>query len=176
MRTADMPASRPIGVTILAVIYLIAGGASMFSLLVLLARYRHDVRTFPGYEFEWVIFNVLLFTGLSIASGVGMWAGRRWGWWITVVNLVAGAIYQVCSLARVMMGNGPYAGFVELEHIALTNGLSVLIVLLVVLYFFKGNVVSYFGLQDKRRSNLLARMLGISVLVSLAYFALDYVG
>ncbi len=91
----DPTIPRPVGVSILAVLHFI-GGILLFGVQFLmfanLNAMEESLRTI-GIPPALLIVAVMFLAALAIASGVGMWIGTKWGWWLA-------AFYYVYSIFR----------------------------------------------------------------------------
>jgi hypothetical protein len=114
---------------------------------------------------------------LALIAAVGMWRGKRWGWWL-------GAFYYSYSVARAAAGLA-FVYFVveQLDGDAAPTGADlfrakakligrIVVSSLLFLYFFKANVRDYFTLGQASRLKaagiLIAATIGLVVLFNLA--------
>lgn len=112
----------------------------------------------------------MLLSVIAFASGIGMWLGTRWGWWCAT-------FYYVYSIAR--YGNALLLvdGFAEaleddsreLESYYFKFGALIVFHFLLLLYFFKPNVVEYFGVSDIHKG----KAVGLLVAVTASVFAIS---
>lgn len=91
---------RPVGVTILSVLAIISG---VLGGLVVVMPFASEANLGELTEHvgmpSWLFLSSLAFTALmSFLSGVGMWGGKRWGWWLGAF----GFVYAVCKDANAM--------------------------------------------------------------------------
>jgi hypothetical protein len=56
-------------------------------------RQRLSIFSFLGFPTSLLIFSIVFLFALGIASGVGMWKGRKWGWYL-------GTFYYIYSITR----------------------------------------------------------------------------
>ena len=94
-----MPRSRPLGVTILAVLTILIGiGIFLIGLLVI--GLSSFVTFFvPAFGIPLILIGVLvLLVGLlMIVSGMGLLRLRMWAWWLAILSFVLGAASSVLS-------------------------------------------------------------------------------
>jgi hypothetical protein len=110
--------NRPLGVTIIAVLMIIAGIVSLvFGSIFFL---------FGGF--------VLVAVGIaSIVMAYGLWEGKRWAWIITLILSVIGVISGIASIA---IGN--VGGIVSAI-------IRVIIYGVIIYYLYRPNVKAFFG-------------------------------
>jgi hypothetical protein len=126
-----------------------------------------------GLPYWFQISLAAFMTLLAGSSSVGMWRGARWGWWL-------GALYYVWSALGVV-AEIPYAlpEAEELDQEMLAPRLAATLVrlaifVLVALYFFKGSVRAFFGLQSLRMIPALNVLVTISIVLVAGSFAVVY--
>ena len=161
---------RPLGVTILAVLNALSG---IFTLLVgigfaalmalgMLAFLKETIREIEHSMplaipagliagFLLIIIIILIVVGLvNLVIAWGLWTGKVWAWWLTVIFSGIGALAALANLgftvfrfARVlghpgvMVGMGISVG---------SNLVSLAIDLLIIWYFFRPHVKAFFGM------------------------------
>ena len=163
---------RPTGVTILSVLHLIGGVlllAGQVMLLVNLDRVSQGLDA-VGIPPVLLVMGVMLLAGIALASGIGMWLGTRWGWWCAAFYYVysiarnANAFLMISDLTDGLEGGSRGPGYYYAKF-----GGSVVIHLLLLLYFFKDNVLEYFETQDVHKG----KAIGILILVTAVIFGLS---
>jgi len=98
-----MPRTRPLGVTILAILTILVGiGLLLLGLLVI------AVSTFitifaPMFGLPLVAIGalVLLVGILMLVSGFGLLKLRMWAWWLAIISFVLGAVSSILSQSYV---------------------------------------------------------------------------
>jgi lysylphosphatidylglycerol synthetase-like protein (DUF2156 family) len=124
---------RPLGVTVVAIlqilggILLVLGGAALAALPQLVEL------PLPGFG---LLFGglgaLLIIIGiLALLVGWGLWAGKGWAWWLTVILQALGIVSSLASLA---LGDP-------------TAIASLIIAAIILYYFFKPHVKAYFGVK-----------------------------
>ncbi len=160
---------RPVGVTIFAVLHLVGGvllvGVLLFGLPMLFANLDRVTQVLDkiGVPPILLVASLLFLTGISLASGIGLWLGTRWGWWCTTFFYVysitrnANALLTVSFFADALEGGsrGP-------EYYYAKFGGRVIIHFLFFLYFFKANVLEYFGMENLHKW----KAVGILILIT----------
>jgi hypothetical protein len=141
--------------------------------MVLVARLEalEPLRTF-GLSPVLVAIATASLALLGVSSGIGMWVGRKWGWWLGSFYYVysvarnASALLTISALEDELAGGtrGP-------EYYYVKYGGRVVVHFLILLYFFRGNVLRYFALENlpkwKAVSTLIAVCAAIFVAASL---------
>ena len=161
--------NRPVGVTIFAILHLIGGvllvGVLLFGLPMLFANLDRVTQVLDKIGVPLIVFvaGLLLLAGITLASGIGLWLGTRWGWWCTTFFYV----YSIARNANAFLTVSFFADALEggsrsPEYYYAKFGGRVILHFLFFLYFFKANVLEYFGMQDLRKG----RAVGILILVT----------
>jgi len=171
-------ATRPVGVSILAVLHLIGGVllfGAQFLLFANLQAMDESLRSI-GIPPALLVIGVMFLAILTIASGVGMWMGTRWGWWLA-------AFYYVYSIFRngfalltiVAMADQLEGGTRGPEYYMIKHGGRVVVHLLLFLYFFKGNVLEFFGIEMLSKLKAISILVGICIAILAATSAISLI-
>jgi hypothetical protein len=150
---------RPIGVSILAVINLVGAGGVLVSTVLLVLDFfaklgwLRVVRNFRLFSTFFALLAFLFFIAfLLLASGVGMWVGRKWAWFLGTVFWGCEVVVNITALIR---PQGMFGSVPEGEHgtvyYLLEHGVGAIVGALIYLYLFKANVLHYFGLAGMRK-------------------------
>ncbi|HLD35603.1 MAG TPA: hypothetical protein VJC37_02690 [Planctomycetota bacterium] len=146
---------RPVLLTLLAVIHITGGALALIAIPVLAIIYQYKKVEMPeglGSFVLLMVVSVFLIAILALVSGIGMMIGEKWGWWI-------GALYYVYSVVRNVHALITMPGLAEdigepakgLEYHYFKHGARILSHVLLLLYFFRGSVLEYFGLKQQSR-------------------------
>ncbi|EMI47185.1 putative membrane protein [Rhodopirellula sp. SWK7] len=175
---APRPTERPVGVSVLAVLHIL-GGLVLFGVQFLmfarLDSMEESLRAM-GIPPVLVIVGVMFLSVLTIASGIGMWMGTRWGWWLAAFYYVYGvlrnasALYTVVSMADQLEGTARGPEFYMIKH-----SVRIVIQSLLLMYFFKGNVLDYFDLSTLKKGKALGILVGICGTIGAALTALTMI-
>jgi len=130
------PRVRPTGVTILAILGFIVAALFIFAGIAIVALgplITSLLKESMPYPYPIALLAGVLGVALLISGGIGLiiswglWTGRGWAWWLTV-------IFSALSLLSSLL--------------ALPNGIIGLLVdALILYYFFKPHVKDYFGVK-----------------------------
>ncbi len=125
---------RPLGVTVVAILQILGGALLVLAGAALAALPQLVELPLPG-------FGPLLLGGLgaflivigilALLVGWGLWAGKGWAWWLTVILQALGIASSLASLA---LGDP-------------TAIASLIIAAIILYYFFKPHVKAYFGVK-----------------------------
>jgi lysylphosphatidylglycerol synthetase-like protein (DUF2156 family) len=94
-----MPRSRPIGVTILAILTILVGiGLFLFGIVItaLSAVFTIVVPMIGGLGLLLGVL-ILLVGILMMVSGFGLLRLRMWAWWLAIISFVLGAVSSILS-------------------------------------------------------------------------------
>ncbi len=169
---------RPIGITLLSVLHFASG--ILFGMLAIcgaaMVREPQVAEAIAkiGIPIPLLAASLGVLTLLGILSGVGMWKGARWGWYL-------GSFYYMYSIIRnlnaLLAVDNLFAMFAEEglpspgrgpSYYYLKFSLRALFSLLLYLYFFKGNVRDYFGLRQTKRWPIIVGQVAICIAIMLA--------
>jgi hypothetical protein len=169
---------RPIGVSILAVLHLVGGVGLVAMQVWMLFDYERIAAGMSevGIPPTLLFIGVLLLAVLGLASGIGMWIGTKWGWWCATFYYTYGltrnfnALYFTWSISDEIPAGPRGASYYYAKYTA-----RFCVSLLLLLYFFKPNVLAYFDMQGVHRGKAIAALatataaiFGVASVVSLA--------
>ncbi len=94
-----MPRSRPLGVTILAILTILVGIGLFLIGLVVVAAASLFTLFVPVLGLPLVVIGILvLLVGiLMLVSGFGLLKLRMWAWWLAFISFVLGAVSSILS-------------------------------------------------------------------------------
>lgn len=118
---------------------------------------------------------------IGLVTGFGMWQGRRWGWWCGCVYFAYGVVTALPAIVAIVSSDeqiaegfadsaqGPASGYARFTaRLAIDALLTV--------YFFKGNVLAYFGLKEINKWKAIGTIVGIIALIFVASTLLTSMG
>lgn len=166
---------RPLGIWILSGLHVLFGIAALGAAIALqvAAAVGWEDATGP-IEGDWLL--TLAFCAIAayaIASGIGLWRGDRWGWWLSAFYWVGVAMNWIGEGSFIIwnMRSEELPDFAVLAGVALVR---LLVHVLFVMYHFKNSVRRYFGLQSlgivRTIVILGAIWIGIGIAVGTAVF------
>lgn len=167
-----MSAGRPFGVTILSVLGILSGVlGSLVVVMSFASQANLDELTQQVGMPPWLFLGSLAFTALmSFFSGVGMWGGKRWGWWLASFGFVyaifkdANAVWMIPTLIERYGTPDRGAAFYYAKY-----GFRILLSAVILAYLYRPKVRGFFYLQ-------VSKLWSLAVLVGsvLAVFALMF--
>ncbi len=131
-------AERPLGVSVIAALAFLFGALEVIGGILALTFSASFGVMMGGKEgaaagalVGTMVGLPLLITGIiSLVVGWGLWNGKGWAWWLTVIFTALGAI-------------GAIAGLLSAPAISI---IYLVIELVILWYFFKPHVKDYFGI------------------------------
>lgn len=151
---------RPLGITILSILHFV-GGVALAIGLVAFAFVRVDPQVTQalseiGIPLPLLIAGIGFLAVLGIASAIGMWKGKTWGWYLGSFSFAYAIVRNVNALVAVY----DLSNVLPAEELAdasrgpgyyyMKFGIRTVVSLLLFMYFFKANVRAYFGLVEAR--------------------------
>jgi lysylphosphatidylglycerol synthetase-like protein (DUF2156 family) len=129
--------SRPRGVSIIAILIVIAG---VLTLLIGIGSFA--IGPLIGISLVFVVFGAIsLAIGVAyLVMGYGLWKGRGWAWTISTIVLIIGIVVNIISLPRSFAG-----GFSNTGSNFSGDIVSIAISAFIVYYLNRPNVKAYFG-------------------------------
>lgn len=169
---------RPGGISILAVLHFIGGillFGTQFLLFANLQAMEESLHAI-GIPPVLLIIGVMFLAVLAIASGVGMWMGAKWGWWLASFYYVYSIFREGSALPTVVaMANQLEGGSRGPEYYIIKHGVRIIVHFLLFLYFFKGNVLEFFGLETLSKPKAIGVLVGICIAITAAISAIGLV-
>jgi hypothetical protein len=167
---------RPIGVTMLSILHVIGGMVVLvpFANVLILKDNNLLVRVASMLELP-AIFQLAglgLFSVMLIASGIGLWFAKSWGWWAAAFFYLDRTGISIIGLVLVShLSNEPAVGPRGAGHYLVQYGIRILISVIILIYLFRGNVRTFFQLVHVPRLRcaavLTASYVAFMVIVSL---------
>jgi hypothetical protein len=154
---------RPVGVTILSILFLIGAvlltGITAFAVFAVASgddrvrQISESLATF-GMPISLLAFGVALLVALSWASGIGMLLGTKWGWycgsfWYAyAIMRNLNALWFLYGMPETLTTEMSSSSSRGPEHYYIKYSGRLIVSCLIYLYFFKANVREHFGLSS----------------------------
>jgi len=162
---------RPRGISILSVFHIAGGVFRVIVAIYLVAQFsknpevqqRIAMLDLPPALF---VITTIFISSLAIASGIGMWKGRQWGWYL-------GSFYHLYIVARNANAFATIAMLMSFllpgELTDMSRGLSydyikpvrIIVHFLLYIYFFEGNVRNFFSNAGQSKWRPILGQIGI---------------
>lgn len=158
---------RPIGVTVLAAFHLLGVVLGLFLFLPFdfnnpqLASILKKLDATTAQ----LIFNFVFLFFLVVLSGVGMLLGKWWGWFLAAnyyLNSILRNGYTILMIEQIYLHLDPDDP--EIHQAYTKYGARLAINFLLLVYLLRDNVLSYFGIQVKRKFITLALVFAVSII------------
>lgn len=165
---------RPVGITMLSVLAILSGVLGGLVVVMPFASQANlgELTQHVGMP-SWLLLGSLIFTALmSFLSGVGMWEGKPWGWWLAAFGFVyamlkdANAIWMIPKLIERYGAPDRGAGYYYLKY-----GFRLFLSAAILAYLYRPVVRAFFRLQAPIFRSL-ALLIGAALGVFLGMFLL----
>lgn len=158
---------RPKLISVLAFFCFLSG---LLSISLLLSN-NDFVQEIFFLDISTIYFSVLLLGIIYLGSGIGMWLGKRWGWYLGAICYCYAiirnsfALVQLSQILRVFNDLQQEAGLGYFKFFAriIGNGL-------ILSYFFKSNVINYFQVNNRSNWKKAGLVLGVTLIIFLGVF------
>ena len=163
---------RPLGITLISILHTIGGISYIVIGIVFFEQFRR-AESALGVPAGLLLCSMGFSTLLSLVSGIGMWKGVWWGWWAGTFNYIYFGVRALAGLLTLpttyrLLESGELSskppGFYLLKF-----SVRLIMSVFIVAYFYRRNVLAYFGLLDQKRkmaSSLAAAtiiLLGVGI-------------
>lgn len=162
-------ARRPTLITILAILNIL-GGLSVFITQLVAWGNLKQAAIQSSISITQLLLGFIFLAVLSVSSGIGMWLGQKWGWWLGALN----ELYVIPRRLNVLLAAlSMYTGTEgdELTRIIRSAG-QILLSIVLLFYFYRHNVLDYFGLAEFPKWKSILMLLGGLALVILTFYLL----
>jgi hypothetical protein len=162
--------ARPLGITILAILHLVGGAVLCAVTVPLLSKLGtlQGVLRSAGSSVVLLAVSAIFLGALGFSAGVGMWLGKKWGWWLGAFYYVYGVARNASALITVIemsneLGRGAHGpGFYLMKQ-----AVRIIVHLFILNYLFKTNVLSYFELERLSRGKALSILVSICLAIGM---------
>lgn len=164
---------RPLGVTLLTVLFLVGGiGILVTGVLAGARRERLAAAIEPaGFAVITVYGGVVLLGALALAAGIGFARRRRWGWWLGTFSFAYALAYQVdAAIAAYGQRDAAAAATADSapDTLAAAYVLGALVHGLIYLYLFRTRVRDWFTVVTTPVAGVVATEAGVCAAIFLA--------
>jgi hypothetical protein len=154
---------RPLGIWLLSGWYIFLGGFLLLFLGILVFWEEGDSRA-PS---KLPVSDAVLIGGAAVmialiwATAIYLWRGAKWAWWLIAFYCFSTALGSFLALPTPFLKHE--RGEIELVAELIKHSSRAVISTLFVLYFFKRNVLQFFGLGTLNKRSAVAKLFGASV-------------
>lgn len=162
---------RPRGISILSVFHIAGGVFRALAVIYLVAQFdknpeiqqRIAMLDLPPTLF---VITTFFISSLAIASGIGMWKAKPWGWYLGsfyhlyIVASNANAFAAVAMLLDYLLPGALADMSRGLSQYGIKPG-RVIIHLLLYIYFFEGSVRNFFSIAGQEKWKPIFAQIGI---------------
>ncbi|HUE70070.1 MAG TPA: hypothetical protein VMP01_04205, partial [Pirellulaceae bacterium] len=161
----DRPRRRPIGISIPSVLHL-AGGLAFGALWMWISNFDDNEQWLAEIGLSVPAFMAIgaVFTVLAVASGIGMWLGAKWAWWLASFYYFSMLLGNLCEMLLILPLKARLLDLDEIGLEAARLGMRTVILFLFVTYLFRSKVLEYFGLASMRKLKAIGILFGITLL------------
>lgn len=167
---------RPIGTSIIAILHISGGFLGIIFMIFMSVKVYYLPETLEkinilGLPPSLLIIAIFFVLVLALASGIGMWTGKKWGWFL-------GSFYYMYSIVRnstalitipMMINSMPPEEVAEMSrgpsYYYIKHGLKIIIHSLIFLYFFKSNVIDFFTMNEYKKWKPILIQLSICAII-----------
>lgn len=114
------------------------------------------------------LLGILLLAIVGLGSGIGMWLGLRWGWWLAAFYYVHAILRSLSALGNLAAMADEFEGRLDLEYHYWKHGGRIAVYTLILIYFFRPGVLAYFGVDGRSKGRMLAKLITAAVVISVA--------
>ncbi len=157
---------RPTGISVLAILFVISG-TGILILQILFVRRFGEVSEMIGVS-PWYYYLSVGYLGLLyLFSGILMWKGDRRGWWLGAYSQLYGILRSANVLLTIPSLIEQYGmPSADISTHYTKHLIRIVLYLLIFLYFYKTNVLAYFGLTGISRAKSAAYLIGVIVVTA----------
>jgi len=158
---------RPSGISFLAVLYIL-GAILVLGMQIALGGKTIQSLTTMGSTGIYAFIMIAILSVLQLVAGIGMWTGKKWGWWLGALYLflaVARAIDSLIAIPFVMKQFGPPEPGLAIYSIKFIG--RAILYSFIIRYFFTEKVEAYFDVTAIPARNRFVRLVSITVVIML---------
>lgn len=160
---------RPIGITILSILHF-TGGVGTIIFYFFFNNLLNQVSDELGFSSIVMIASIVFLGLLSIITAIGMWLGKRWGWWLAAFYYIYAMIRYGNHIITVLTAPDWMLVNVKVSYLVTKDIIRIIIHGLIFIYFFKNNVKDFFRLTNLSKKKVILILVGITVGIFLITF------
>ncbi len=159
---------RPIGITILAILS-IFGGIGIIVVQVIFSGELEKVFESHGLSSLATLLNFAILSVWAFAAGIGMWLGRKLGWWLGSLYLSYSVLRNVNAIFTIMdIVAQNHDQVIDTTKYYIKHIGRVIFHSLLVAYYFKNNVMEFFQISTNYKKKRFWKFIGITLLIFIA--------
>jgi hypothetical protein len=176
-RMNNVSDSRPRGITLLAWLHLVGGALAPIVtvfLIFVINRNPEGQAVFGRFGISPILvyLGIVILGALGFASGLGMLRGKTWGWHLGSFYYVYAILRNTNALVMILyimsrataeelagMSHGP-------NYYVSKHGIRIIVSGLIYTYFYKMNVLQFFGLSERPKWKMITVEVCIAVIVA----------
>jgi hypothetical protein len=159
---------RPIGITLLAIWIAIAAVIVLVAQVALFSR-LDDVSSIIGVSSYFFQAAVTFLGVLSLATSIGMFLGKKWGWWLALFYFAYEITRNMNAIISIPLLVEQY-GDVSSQKVTsyyLKNGVRSAFDSFLIFYLCRESVTSYFRTTETKKWKALLIVFGICIAIIL---------
>ena len=168
---------RPKGISILSILHLIGGVSGALLIAPVVAEFNQSpeasqIFNAMGIPPLSILINIILILTIALASGIGMWNGKKWGWYLGSFYYLysvfrnAGALISIPRLCSQIPPQEMETLAHQPSYYYAKHATRVVVHFLLYLYFFKGNVRDFFAVSEQKKWKPVIIELGTCLAIS----------
>lgn len=158
---------RPIGVSILAILMAISG-VGLLIIQLLAFSVPNEASPLVGVTNTFIQAAIGFLGLLGLAGGVGMWLGKKWGWWLAMFYFAYAITRNANALLSINHISDQYGALEQnLTSYYIKYGIRILWNVLLLYFMCRENVMSFFNTTETKKWKALL----IVFVICLAIFA-----
>jgi hypothetical protein len=156
---------RPIGISILAVLGIL-GGIAILVMQIFTAKHYDTAAEYSGVSAISMLVNLTILGIWGLLSGIGMWIGKKWGWWLGATYISYSVLRNANALLTIseIVAQNPDQSIDATKYYIKHIG-RVIIHSFIACYYFKANVLEFFGFPTERKWKRILAYIGATLLI-----------
>ena len=171
---AGQPFLRPVGISVLSGLHIVAGILGAISAVLLANQFRNNLEgreaaSAMGIPPSLYVLSVVFLVALALVSGIGMLTGKKWGWhlgsfaYLYTVLLNLNALLTLPTLFSSLSAEEIAQLSRNPQYYYVKYSVRLVMSFLIYRYFFKGNVRAFFDLSEQKRWKPVLVQIGVCI-------------